>query len=415
MNETRPNKISISRSDFLDSFTQLYHAIKDYDELIGLVSRDQAFSLEKVKDIIQDRMTKLEFGSVNVKAMEIIGAYIRFTLEKFKGDTLSFLIPDSPDDDFFSINDGFLELSEKIETIEHELKEIEEKVFYISRLLPPHNIEKIRLLLKAISSFFKSIVRKDIEDMKSHVNHMHHLTASKESYFVINDIGRVIRDIHNSLNDFSAQVPVEALDSSIMDDMPDAIDKLNLVIQRMEKSANSTLDDVENLLDGNSKQKEENDALIGQCAALEKRLVAIKDTHQVAGEEIDGIIENLKTGLVEKLNQRSEQLKEEESTYFNIISNQSFQDITGQTLKKIISFIEQLEFSLLQILQKYSGKPMESERKEEVTSEKAPVVSPLVGIETEEGLVLEGPQDNKAKAEVAKQADVDKMLAEFGF
>jgi len=103
-------------------------------------------------------------------------------------------------------------------------------------------------------------------------------------------------------------------------------------------------------------------------------------------------------------------LDDEETTFFNIISNQSFQDITGQTRKKIITFIEQLEFSLLNILQKYGGKTAEAKAKEAVVT-----VSPLVGTEIDGGLILQGPNDNRTKIEAANQADVDKMLAEFGF
>ena len=398
--------ISISREDLLESFVQLYHAIKDYDELIGLVSNQQEFSPGKIREIVQTRMSNLEFGSVNVKAMELIGAYMRFTLEKFKGDKVTFQIPERPEDDFFEINDGYQKLSSRIETIEQELKEIEEKVFYISRLLPPRNIEKIRLLLKAISSFFKSIIRKDVIDMEGHINHIHHLTASKESYFVINDIGHMVREIHNSLREFSSHVPVEDLDSTLVDDMPDAIDKLNLVIQRMEESANSTLDVAEELLDNNAKEKERISTLTGQWQTMKSELEELQQSHPELNEKISGIIGNLDEQILQEFESRGQELNEKEATYFSIIENQSFQDITGQTLKKIITFIEQLEFSLLSILQKYGGKSVD---------EDLDAISPLVGRKMTDGSVLEGPQDNQPDKETAKQADVDKMLAEFGF
>jgi chemotaxis protein CheZ len=344
--------------------------------------------------------------------MEIIGTYLRFTLEKFKGDKLTFLIPDNLNDDFFSINDGFLDLSKTIQKVEEELKEIEEKVYYLVRLLPPHNVDKIRLLLKTISSFFKSIVRRDIADMDSHINHMHHLTASKESYFVINDIGRMVRDIYNSLQDFSAHVNVEELEPRLVDEMPDAIDKLNLVIKRMEESANSTLDNVESLLEKNSRKLKENADLIETCATINNQLLAIKESQPGLGDSIDRIVASVEGKLAWNLKARAQQLKEDESTYFDIISAQSFQDITGQTLKKIIDFIEQLEFKLLQILQKYSGKTGPAAHAIHPARE----ISPLIGKETADGIVLYGPQDNKeARKETAKQGDVDKVLAQFGF
>ena len=54
--------------------------------------------------------------------------------------------------------------------------------------------------------------------MEGHINHIHHLTASKESYFVINDIGHMVREIHNSLGEFSAHVPIEDKDAALVDE-----------------------------------------------------------------------------------------------------------------------------------------------------------------------------------------------------
>ena len=413
METVASNKICISKEELLESFTQLYHAIKDYDELINLMSDDKSLKAHDIKSLVQSRINQLEFGSVNVKAMEIIGTYLRYTLDKFKGSKLTFLIPDNLNDDFFSLNDGYLDLSKNIERVEEELKDIEEKVYYLARLLPPFNVDKISLLLKAISSFFKSIVRKDIQDMESHINHMHHLTASKESYFVINDIGHMVRDIYNSLQDFSAHFQIEELEPNLVDEMPDAIDKLQLVIKRMEDSANSTLDDVESLLDRNAKKFQKNEELLKQCESLEQQMQEIKINDSDYKEKLESVIENQVTQMRKGLEDHAASLKEEEAILFDIISNQSFQDITGQTLKKIITFIEQLEFNLLQILQKYSGRFVANQPG---VAELAKALSPLVGEEKEDGTILHGPQDNQEVAnEVVKQDDVDKVLAQFGF
>ncbi|MCG8333455.1 MAG: protein phosphatase CheZ [Proteobacteria bacterium] len=406
------NKVTISRSEFLESFVQLYHAIKDYDELINLVSGNKTLDPKDIRKIIQSRINQLEFGSVNVKAMEILGTYLRFTLEKFKGDKLTFLIPDNLNDDFFSLNDGFLDVSKTIQKVEEDLREVEEKVYYLVRLLPPHNVDKIRLLLKTIASFFKSIVRRDFDDMDNHINHMHHLTANKESYFVINDIGRMVRDIHNSLQDFSSHVKVEEMEPNLVDEMPDAIDKLNLVIKRMEESANSTLDNAESLIEKNNKKIETNKELINKCGKIISQLKSVKESHPESSAELDEVIGTVEDELIMSLEKRDRMLKDDEGILFDIIAAQSFQDITGQTLKKIIDFIEQLEFNLLQILQKYSGRTVGTFP--EVGSPQE--LSPLVGKETNDGIVLYGPQDNKeARKEIAKQDDVDKVLAEFGF
>ena len=100
-----------------------------------------------------------------------------------------------------------------------------------------------------------------------------------------------------------------------------------------------------------------------------------------------------------------ETLKVEEAVYLKIMENQSFQDLSGQTLKKIIAFIEKLEFTLLNLLNKYSGVGIEkkSQPKEDLKSK-----------EVSEGMevALEGPQDHVS---ATSQNDVDDLLSQYGF
>ena len=399
---------SITRDEFLDSFVELYHAIKDYESLLVMFSEQTRPDPLEVMKVIEEQVQHFNFDGVNSKAMGMIGAYIRFTLSNFKGPKLNFSIPDSPSDEFFTDDPSMVGMSNHIEEVERGLMEIQEKVYYLTRILPPKNTEKVRLLLKTISSFFKSIVRKDFQDMDNHIAHIHHLTANKESFFLVNEIGRTVRDIHNNLQDFSDNVPVEGLDSAVVDEMPDAIDKLNLVIQRMEEAANNTLDQTEALLDRNAVKQGENSNMLGTLADVQKKLDKIKADNPGSAAEIEDVQKTLSESLENSISLRAENLKEEEAVYFEIIGSQSFQDLTGQTLKKIINFIEQLELSLLSILQKYSSQ-LPKAPKAEASS------SPLQGKE-QDGLILEGPKDNSDSASKAKsQGDINDMLADFGF
>lgn len=417
------NRCSVSKEEFLDAFVQLYHAIKDYEGLLTEFSSSDQHDPQAVQAAIQERVNSMQFDGLNVRAMEMMGAYLRSTLDHYQGEKLNFYLPQDPDDDFFKTNDGYAELSLTIEEVESDLNEIQEKVFYITRLLPPRNIEKLRLILKAVASFFKAVVRKDFDDIENALNHLHHLTANRDSFFLINEIGRMVRGIHNSLQDFSEGVPTDKLDPSLMDDMPDAIDKLNLVIQRMESAANSTLDQAEELLDNNATNREKSASMLNATAEVEEELHQLAQANPALKDQLEGLAEKLHNNVKEDLIGSEKVFAANESIYFEIIGNQSFQDLTGQTLKKIISFIEQLEFSLLNIIQKYSGKmPAQAPSTPAAAAPKpapeAPPTedehaTPLKGTERD-GLVLEGPQDNNP-TDIKKQADIDKMLADFGF
>ena len=53
----------------------------------------------------------------------------------------------------------------------------------------------------------------------------------------------------------------------------------------------------------------------------------------------------------------TERMRESHAVYMTLFANQSYQDPTGQTLRKVIAFIESLQFQLIQVISKQSGKP----------------------------------------------------------
>ena len=411
------HRFSISKEEFLENFVHLFESLKDYQELLTKID-DEELDPIAIKSLIHEKTNNLKFGGVNVRVMELIGIYLRFSLEKFNGSNLQFLVPNEPDDGFFKLNDGLESLSTDLHKYQKELNLIEEKIYFLTRILPPQNVQKVRLVLRTISGFFKSIIRQDHADMITQISHLHHLSANKDSFYLINEIGYMVRGIHDSLKDFSDGVPVDSIDPSLVDDMPDAIDKLNLVIQRMESATNSTLDDIEDLLEKNSNDQTNNIELIENCNDIAKELDNLANENPELQGKLTPIIEKLNNKVVGNLNNYKETLKGYEAIYFRVIGNQSFQDITGQTLKKIIGFIEHLEFNLLNILQKYSSAVGETSQPP-AQKPKEEELSPLVGKTTADGLVLEGPQDNKPtdkkESQAKKQTDVDDILAQFGF
>ena len=141
-------------------------------------------------------------------------------------------------------------------------------------------------------------------------------------------------------------------------------------------------------------------------------------SHPELADSLNGITKQIHAEIKEPLVEEEKALASNEGVFFEIINSQSFQDLTGQTLKKIIAFIEQLEINLLNILQKYggtsrSGAPQQAHHVAP-TGEEIEELSPLVGVERD-GVVLHGPADNKGKSAAQKQNDIDKMLAGFGF
>ncbi len=88
-----------------------------------------------------------------------------------------------------------------------------------------------------------------------------------------------------------------------------------------------------------------------------------------------------------------ERLQESHDIYMTLFANQSYQDLTGQTLKKVIAFIESLQYQLIQVISRETGKE--------------PVL-------TTPALDAEDQQGPDALNRLS-QDRVDTMLAELGF
>lgn len=412
MDKQDTSRINISKIDFIENFEILFNIFQSYKEISILSKQDKPGTAEKIQLLIEEfeQQTPLDISPQTVKMFK---AYIQYTLTKFKGEQLHFLVPTSPEDPLLSKNDGLEEISKQITETEKMLGSIEEQVYYLTRFLPPFRSEKVRVILKAISTLFKSIIRNDSSDIENSINYLHHITIGKDSILLVNEIGHKVRDIYNSLQDVSSGVQSDYIEPALLENMPDAVDKLSLVITRMEKAVNKTLDDAENLLDKNYQKGEENRKLLGNCKVIEEKLKALSQRGENT-EEIDNILQNFQENIINQVQEKEVHLDTEKNIYFQIIESQSFQDLTGQTLKKIINFIEELQISLLSVLQKYSGKLPKGAGDLLLKSEETISVSPLIGTKTEDGTVLHGPQDNKEQPSV-KQEDIDRMLAEFGF
>jgi chemotaxis protein CheZ len=164
-------------------------------------------------------------------------------------------------------------------------------------------------------------------------------------------VGKVTRKLHDSIKNFK-----EALDPRLKDmamtEMPSAIDKLNYVIERTEEAANKTM------------------------GIVEKYILTMDDlsTHIRNVKEPEASVQFLKkfkNGLEDDLTE--------------ILTTQSFQDLTGQTLKKVITLVGDIEEELVSLITNF-------------------------GVKTESG-----GKPQAVAAENVSQEGVDDLLNEFGF
>ncbi len=199
------------------------------------------------------------------------------------------------------------------------------------------------------------------------------------------EIGKLTRQLHDSLNNFQVDSRLSDLATS---DIPDAKERLNYVITRTEEAANKTMDAVESifpLVDNITKQIQAVNPLWAKLMNNEIDLTEFKslcvdiDTLLVTTGKDTTIIHSLMT---------------------DVLMAQDFQDLTGQVIRKVIDLVREVEESLISMLTAFG-----------ITSESTNT-QPKVGDNLVEGPIVNKENRNDV---VEDQDDVDDLLSSLGF
>lgn len=165
------------------------------------------------------------------------------------------------------------------------------------------------------------------------------------------EVGKVTRKLHDSIRSFK-----EALDPRLKDmavsDMPNAVDRLQFVIDKTEEAANKTMGIVERHI----LNMDELSTHIRNLSEPEESVKYLKDFKNTLEDDLT-----------------------------EIITTQSFQDITGQTIKKVIILVGDIERELVKLITTFGVKMETGEKVEPV------------------------------EAETVSQEGVDDLLKDFGF
>lgn len=200
------------------------------------------------------------------------------------------------------------------------------------------------LLLEEITNFMNVISQGDYDQANKILNNI--IQRSQSNLF--REIGRVARKLHESLKSFREVIDPRLKEAA--EHIPGAVDQLEMVINKTEEAANKTMEIVEKYI---------------------LKMDALADHIR----EIQGPAESVQF-LRDFKNSLEDDLTE-------IITTQSFQDLTGQIIKKVIALVRDLEVELVRLITTFGLKIEEKEAPKEV--------------------------------EKVTQEDVDELLKEFGF
>ena len=225
-------------------------------------------------------------------------------------------------------------------------------------------------------------------DTDSADNVLAELTDLRESQ-LFNELGRLTRDFHETLNSFSTD---DRFNTLATDDIPDARERLNYVITKTSDAAHKTLTAVEEALP--------------LCESLETK---VNDINSQWGKFLSKEMKpqefrELSLVISEFLEQSGTDVKAVRSDLNDILMAQDFQDITGQIITRVITLVTEVESSLVELVKVGSKLGIKSDSTNKQDNGDAP---------TE----LAGPQVPGMESEtiVASQDDVDDLLSSLGF
>lgn len=216
---------------------------------------------------------------------------------------------------------------------------------------------------------------------------------------LFNEVGKLTRQLHDSLLNFRLDPRVNDLATS---EIPDAKERLNFVMEKTEIAANRTMDAVE--------------ATLPIADNLKECLVQVRPQWEsLMSGQID--IASFKK-LCHQINSLLRQVESDTTTLHSqlteILMAQDFQDLTGQVIRRVIDLVQEVEKQLVSILTVFGfdGENIDAE-KNVIISEDYTETNEIVAISAEGPVVTE--EKRQEKQVMQSQDDVDDLLSSLGF
>lgn len=238
------------------------------------------------------------------------------------------------------------------------------------------SLEQAKLLVEYIESDQQAKANELIAEIQSPLN---------SELFA--EIGKLTRQLHDSLNNFHVD---ERLSDLATADIPDAKERLNFVISHTEEAANKTMDAVE--------------AIFPVVNGIQKQISTVNPLWQkLMHNDLDvSEFKALCQDIDVLLRTTEKDASKIHSLMTDVLMAQDFQDLTGQVIRKVIDLVREVEESLIYMLTAF-GISSENNKSDHL---------PKLGKNLVEGPIINS--DNRQDI-VSGQDDVDDLLSSLGF
>lgn len=215
-------------------------------------------------------------------------------------------------------------------------------------------------------------------------NHLIQEIGKVQESILFQEVCKLTRQLHDALSAFYLD---ERLSRLTQNEIPDAKERLNYVITMTEQAANTTLNAVEDLLPA--------------VENLNNQAVAFRENWQRfrAREMSVDEFRELSNKLTQYFESTEGQLEQIQKRLTEVLMAQDFQDLTGQIIRRVITLVQDLEGSMVDMIRISGGHSGVRQNIEEELSVRGhgPAV-PGLDVGT-----------------VSNQDDVDSLLSSLGF
>lgn len=230
------------------------------------------------------------------------------------------------------------------------------------------------------------LARLEASDEGDAARHLDEFTRSHD-IGLFRDIGRLTRELHDTLNSFRLDTRVMTLAEK---EIPDAKERLNYVVSMTEQAAHRTLKAVEETIPVS-------DQLAKRASGLKEDWLRFTQRQMQAHEFRD-----LSKRIEEFLRLIDTDCTHIHKNLIEILMAQEFQDLTGQVIQRVTRLVQEVEDSLVSCIR---------------LSQQATPLCRAADKAVGNGTTAEGPQMNaKNRTDVvANQDEVDALLSSLGF
>ena len=214
------------------------------------------------------------------------------------------------------------------------------------------------------------------------------LTRLRETE-LFREVGKLTRELHDALKSFRLDGRLGELAS---DEIPDAQERLNHVIELTDNAAHRTLTALEESLETFSGITSEGRELAGEWQRFRRREISATEFRELSG----------------RIEQFFARLADEGDTVHAKLTDalmaQDYQDITGQIIRRVMELVKEVEDGLVSLIS--ISAPRQEPTEEESAADKQ-----------RRAMELEGPQvpGQESDTAVSGQDEVDDLLSSLGF